>query len=141
MASKHQQIIKEERVAAYDEVLSIFPSATEMSRELSLDNRASVGQWRTRGVPIEYIMILDILGLVSKDKLIPSIRNWDTYLSKYEQVIRNKLNKMLLIDSLKKTTASTLQTVLRPAVEQMVVEILITKGLVAAPEEDPDSLE
>lgn len=138
--ANHQQQIKEERIAAYSTVLALFPSATDMARELSLDNRASVGQWKKRGVPIEYIMILDMLGLVSRQMLVPSIRNWDTYLSKYEQVIRNKLNRMILVDSLKKTASSTLQTVFRPTIEEVVNEILIAKGLVAAPEEEPDDL-
>lgn len=132
----HQKILKQERIAAYPAILAIFPSATDMARELSLDNRASVGQWKKRGCPIEYIMILDMLGLVSKEVLMPSVSNWDVYFSKYEQTIKNKLNKMILVDSLTKTASSTLQTIFKPTVEEIVKRVLVEEGVVEAKEEE-----
>jgi len=142
MPNPNQTSIRQQRIDAYDTVLGIFPSAMDMARELSLDKRASVGQWKKRGVPMEYIMILDILGLLSKDALIPAVKNWDTYLSKYEQVIRNKLNKMLLIDSLQKSTASTLLLVVEPTVRKLVMQILDEEGILKLPDSEvklPDS--
>lgn len=142
MANPNVSNIKQERIDAYDTVLAIFPSATDMARELSLDKRSSVGQWKRRGVPMEYIMILDILGLVSREALVPSVKNWDTYLSKHERMIRNKLNKVLLVDSLKKTASSTLRSVITPTVRELVKQILVEEGVIppAAEAEEADSM-
>lgn len=138
MANTQSAAIKKERIAAYNTIVNLFPSATDMSRELSLDNRATVSQWKQRGVPIEYIMLLDILGLVTKEMLVPSVQNWDLLLSKHEQVIQNKLKKVLLTDSLKKTATTTLQAILAPVIEERVRFELAELGIIEIEEEEPE---
>lgn len=138
MANKQQATLKQERIEAYDKIVSIFPSATDMARELSLDNRATVAQWKQRGVPVEYVMVLDMVGLLRKEDILPSVKNWDLYLSKYEQVVGNKLSKILIQDSLAKTASSVLQTVLAPAIKEEVQKTLAELGIIELAEQAPE---
>jgi hypothetical protein len=131
-----KNMIKDERIAAYDKLLMIFPTSADIARELALDNRATVGHWKTRGVPIEYILIMDYLELIDKKKLIPSVKNWDLLLSKHAQVIDNRLKSILKLRAIRGTAQTALQTSFGPAIREEVVRTLIDLNVIEAPEEE-----
>lgn len=129
MPTKQDTQIRRERIAAYEVIRNIFPTGADMARELGLDARASVSAWGKRGVPIEYIMVLDTLGLVRKEDLLPSVKNWDLMFARYEKSFRTKLNTILLRDSLGKSASTALQDVVEPLTRQLIGEAMTLAGL------------
>jgi hypothetical protein len=134
--------IGKERIAAYPRILTLFASAADMARELALDHRATVGNWKTRGVPLEYILILDALDLIRKETLVPSIRNWDSLQSKHAQRIDNCLKAILKTKAIEASAQTALQSALSPAIREEVIKHLIDLGIDVVPDEveDVDSI-
>jgi len=137
-ANVHKAKVQAERIAAYPTILALFPTATDMARELALDNRATVSHWGKRGVPIEYILVLDAVGLIHKEELVPSVKNWDLMLSKYEQVVMNKLQKVLFNEEIKKTATTVLQSVIKPVMREEILSVLEELGFVSPEISDTD---
>lgn len=118
----YETISKEERKEAYLKLMNIFPSASQLARELGIENRATVSHWRRRGVPIDYIMVIDELGFAAKEDLAPSVVDWDIMKNTYAESISAKLEIIAMNGNLQTSLRETLRPLIREELTKLLEE-------------------